>query len=205
MTDDVLYLFNNQYAIHRARPEDLEEVVALRVKAFGKKEGVENLVESIRAPDAYDMPERILLVRNQESGALLGSIRYHLPSVESSVPGVLKDIVVAKNRLYADRLTVDPDARSEVVSVLLFKGLSMIAEEESILGTVIICVRGLLRYYVSKGGELLEGFESGISLGHLRPEPYYPLEMLSENWKQFLQRSKPTLYSLLFEPSPASE
>lgn len=204
MTDGVLYLLNNQYALHRAKPEDLSEVIALRIKAFGKKEGLENLVDSIKAPDAFDVPERLLLVRNTESGELIGAVRYHLPTKEGSVPDVLKELMVAKNHLYVDRLTVDPDARSEAVSALLFKGLVMIAEKEGIFGTVIICVRSLLRYYLSKGFEKINGFEEGITLGHLRPEPYYPLAVLADDWKGFLQRHKPELYSLLFQESLSS-
>lgn len=182
-----------------ASEEDLPSVVRLRVKAFGAREGVENLVPSIRSLDSYDVPGRVIVVKNAKSLEVVGAARLHRVGQESPTPLELLPLLEENQFIFLDRLVVDPDVRSEQVSALLFREIFMFCERESLAGALCTCLGALLPYYRRLCLLQVPGLEDGIVIGNLRPEPYYPLFITARDWEAAIRKKRPRLYANVFE------
>lgn len=185
-----------------ANEDDLQSVVQLRVKAFGAREGVENLVPGIKNLDPYDTPGRIIVVKNTKSLEVVGAARLHRVEQESPTPLELRPMLEENRFIFVDRLVVDPDVRSEQVSALLFREIFLFCEREALSGAVCTCLGALLPYYQRLCLLQVPGLEDGIVIGNLRPEPYYPLFITAREWEAAIKQKRPRLYANVFENPP---
>jgi hypothetical protein len=177
---------------HAKTPSELLEIVALRTQ---------NLVPAISKPDNFDFPERILVARDKHSGELIGTIRYHLPAVQSCpLSEVLREnFPTLDEYVYLDRFSVRPGIHQEKVGALLIKATYFISLTKPVNKTLLVSLRGLTRFYRYFGFPLVPGYEKGISLVGLKDEPYYPLSASMSEWPAYIRENRPLFAATVFD------
>jgi hypothetical protein len=181
--------------------QDVADAVALRTAAYGNREGVDNLADSISKGDRFDAPERILLARCKQTGEALGSIRHHVVGVgetplvsfpEGAIPHF-------ESCLYLDRFAVKPGAAYADVGAMLIQASDQVQLRQEIRNVMFVSIRALTRYYRSIGFAIVPGYESGVLIPSLKDEPYYPMLAVMADWPQYLRTNRPALAAALFD------
>lgn len=182
--------------------QDLLDAVEVRVLAYGKREGEENLIDAIRRPDSFDALDKVLIARCKVSSLVLGTVRIHLnkdgatPMSPAVTPAVL---AVTSEFFYVDRLAVRPIEGSPQVSIALMKALRLFAGAAGAPPLICVAVGALLTYYRFVGFQLLPTAKEGLIIPGLKEEKYYPLTAAFSLWPDNVRTKRPELYRFLME------